>query len=149
MRSITMSLPVRNPGVSRWFFTELGFSFCPEMSGPDSACVVIDDNVRVLLVAEDRFRDQVNCDMDEAGSCGRVLISLSASSRREVDEVVMRAIVAGAKPWPLVDDGHGYSGSFQDPDGHLWRISCPPSPAELADAVPAARAASGGSTMVM
>lgn len=36
MRSITMSLPVRNLRVSEAFFAELGFTFSPGRSGPDT-----------------------------------------------------------------------------------------------------------------
>lgn len=129
MRSITMSLPVRNLEVSKAFFAELGFTFSPDLSGPDLACMVIGENTRILLLAEDRFRDCINGETRHSRSAGEVLICLTASSEREVDEIVTRAIVAGGKPWPVVDERPVYSGSFQDPDGHLWQVACPPDPA--------------------
>lgn len=48
----------------------------------------------------------------------------NVSSRREVDEVMREAELAGAR---IVKPAHdtfwgGYSGYFQDPDGHLWEI---------------------------
>lgn len=138
MQSVITSLPVRNLGISRAFFGELGFTFSAELSGPDSACMVIGENVCVMLVAEDRFRYHINDEIGAVGSAGAVLITLQASSRREVDEIVMRAIVAGGRPWPIADEGLGYSGSFQDPDGYLWQVVCPREPANLEAAVPAA-----------
>lgn len=130
MRSITMSLPVRNVQVSKAFFAELGFIFSPYTSGPDLACMVIGENVEVVLVAEDRFRDCINGDTAHSASAGAVLICVPASDEREVDDIVMRAVVAGGKPWPVIDGRPVYSGSFQDPDGHLWQVACPREPAD-------------------
>ncbi len=135
MRWITVTLPVGNLKVSTAFFAELGFTFSPELSGPDTACMVIDQNIGVLLVAADRYRARINGDADGTGSGGEVLICLSAASELEVDEIVTKAIVAGGKPWPLADEGPFYSGSFQDPDGHLWQVACPREPSRQEPAV--------------
>lgn len=48
----------------------------------------------------------------------------NVSSKAEVDDVMARAALAGAT---LVKPAHetfwgGYSGYFQDPDGHLWEV---------------------------
>lgn len=48
----------------------------------------------------------------------------NVSSKAEVDEVMAKAALAGAA---IVKPAHdtfwgGYSGYFQDPDGHLWEI---------------------------
>ena len=48
----------------------------------------------------------------------------NVSSKEEVEEVMARASAAGAT---IVKPAHdtfwgGYSGYFQDPDGHLWEI---------------------------
>lgn len=49
-------------------------------------------------------------------------------SKKDVDEIMARAERAGAK---ITDPAHdrfwgGYSGYFQDPDGHLWEIAWNP-----------------------
>ena len=62
MNPITMSLPVRNLAVSRAFFSEVGFRFCGGPADADSACLMLGDGMRVLLVAEDRFRDRISGD---------------------------------------------------------------------------------------
>lgn len=128
MHSITISMPVRNLRVSMAFFSQLGLAFGPEPSGPDSACLMIDENVQVLLVEHGRYRDHVNGEISQEGCVGEVLISLPATTERQVDEIVMRAIMAGAQPWPVVDERPVYSGSFRDPDGHLWQVACPRQP---------------------
>jgi predicted lactoylglutathione lyase len=130
-----MSLPVRNLKAFKAFFAELGFTFSPDPCGPDLACMVIGEYVRVLLLAEDRFRDCINGGTRLSGSAGEVLICLPACSEREVDEIVTRAIVVGGKPWPVVYERPVYSWSFQDPDGHLWQVACPREPAHQEPAV--------------
>lgn len=125
MRSITVSLPVRNLRVSTAFFAELGFTFSPELSGPDTACLTIDQNISVLLMTAERYRERVYDDASCAGSGGEVLLRLSASSEREVDEIVMKAVIAGGRPWPVAAERPACSRSFLDPDGHLWQVTCP------------------------
>lgn len=141
MRSIMVSLPVRNLKVSAAFFAELGFMFSPELSGPGTVCLRIDQNISVLLTAAERYRDRVNGDADCTGSGGEALLCLSAGSEREVDEIVMKAVIAGGRPWPLADERPVYSGSFLDPDGHLWQVTCPREQARQEPAVTAATAA--------
>lgn len=51
-------------------------------------------------------------------------IGNNVSSKEEVDEVIEQARLAGAT---IPDPPHdtfwgGYSGHFQDPDGHLWEV---------------------------
>ncbi|HET8633791.1 MAG TPA: VOC family protein [Gemmatimonadales bacterium] len=53
-------------------------------------------------------------------------IGHNVGSREEVDEVMARAAAAGAtivKPAAPAFWG-GYSGYFQDPDGHVWEVAC-------------------------
>jgi uncharacterized glyoxalase superfamily protein PhnB len=52
----------------------------------------------------------------------------NVATRAEVDEVMAQAEVAGAR---IVKPAHetfwgGYSGYFQDPDGHLWEVTWNP-----------------------
>lgn len=51
-------------------------------------------------------------------------IGHNVSSKNEVDEVMQLAEKAGAKITKKATDTFwgGYSGYFQDPDGHLWEI---------------------------
>ena len=56
-------------------------------------------------------------------------IAQNVTSKSEVDTIMAQAAHAGAK---ITDAAHdrfwgGYSGYFQDPDGHLWEIAWDPS----------------------
>ena len=101
MRTISVRLPVRNLQVSKAFFAELGFTFSPELSGEETACMLVDQNIYVMLVAEDRFRDAVDGETRRTTTAAGFVTGLSAGSAREVDETVAKAIAAGGKPWPI------------------------------------------------
>jgi uncharacterized protein len=123
MRMIFVNLPVKDLAKSMAFFTELGFRFNPEFSDDKAACMVVDQNIFVMLLVEDRFRDFVNGDVADATKTTEVLTALSADSREQVDETIAKAIAAGGRPWrPIMEDGPMYGGSFQDPDGHVWEL---------------------------
>jgi uncharacterized protein len=123
MRMIFVNLPVKDLAKSMAFFTELGFRFNPEFSDDKAACMVVDQNIFVMLLVEDRFRDFVNGDVADATKTTEVLTALSADSREQVDDTIAKAIAAGGQPWrPIMEDGPMYGGSFQDPDGHVWEL---------------------------
>ena len=123
MRMIFVNRPVKDLEASKAFFGELGFDFNPEFTDDTAACMVVDQNIFVMLLIEERFRDFINDDIADAASTTEVLTALSADSREEVDETIAKAIAAGGKPWkPPLDEGPMYGGSFQDLDGHVWEL---------------------------
>ena len=123
MRMIFVNLPVKDLAASTAFFTELGFEFDPGFTGDGAACMVVDQNIYVMLLAQERFRDFINGEISDATKATEVLTCLSAESRQQVDELVARAIAAGGKPWkPAISQGPMYGGSFQDLDGHVWEL---------------------------
>jgi len=109
MRMIFVNLPVKDLAASRAFFAALGFEFNREFSDDTAACMVVDQNIYVMLLA----------DVADA----EVLIGLSAQGREQVDELVSKAVAAGGRPWkPAMANGPMYGGSFQDLDGHVWEL---------------------------
>ncbi|MDQ1621481.1 MAG: uncharacterized protein QOE19_4050 [Actinomycetota bacterium] len=123
MRMIFVNLPVKDLKASTAFFTELGFQVNPQFSDDDAACLVVDQNVFVMLLVEERFRDFINGDVCDATTATEVLTCLSADSKQHVDDTIAKAIAAGGKPWkPTLEQGPTYGGSFQDIDGHVWEL---------------------------
>lgn len=121
-RMIFVNLPVNDLAASRGFFRALGFDFNEEFSDDRAACVVLADNIFVMLLREDFFATFVNGEIADASST-EVINCLSASTRDEVDELVRRAVEAGGKPWKdTFSEGPMYGGSFQDLDGHVWEV---------------------------
>ena len=123
MRMIFVNLPVKNLTASKTFFAELGFNFNRGFSDETCACMVVDQNIYVMLLAEERFRDFINGEIGDGASSTEVINCLSTDSRQQVDDLVARAINAGGKPWkPAIEEGPMYGGSFQDLDGHVWEL---------------------------
>lgn len=63
-----------------------------------------------------------------AASASECVLSHNVAVRADVDRVMARARVAGARiPQPARDTfWGGYAGYFQDPDGHLWEVAWNP-----------------------
>ena len=121
MRSILV-LRDADVAAARAFWQQLGFDF-EEFSGDDSACLVVADDVFVMLLRRDRFAEFVVGPVADAHAATGVLLCLSAAGREEVDDLVARAVAAGGKPWrPAAEQGPAYGGSFQDPDGHVREL---------------------------
>jgi len=60
-------------------------------------------------------------------SSSECILSHAASSKAEVDEILARAIAAGATPCGKPEQQPwGYFAYFKDPDGHLWEIIAAP-----------------------
>lgn len=123
MRMIFVNLPVRDLTASKAFFTGLGFDFNPEFSDDKAACMIVDSNIYVMLLVEERFRDFINGEISDASRATEVLTCLSADSKEQVDDTIAKALAAGGKPWkPTTAQGPMYGGSFQDLDGHVWEL---------------------------
>ena len=123
MPMIFVNLPVKDLEASKGFFGQLGFEFNPDFSDDTAGCMVVDENIYVMLLVEERFRDFINGEIADAGKATEVLTALSADSREYVDDMVSKAIAAGGKPWkPAMEEGPMYGGSFQDLDGHVWEL---------------------------
>lgn len=123
MRMIFVNLPVKNIETSRAFFTTLGFTFNPEYSDDRTLCMIVEENIFVMLLQEECFRDFINGDIADAKRSTEVLTCLSAGSREEIDRMIEAALASGGSHWkPIQDHGFMYAGSFQDPDGHVWEL---------------------------
>jgi predicted lactoylglutathione lyase len=123
MRMIFVNLPVKDPVASREFFAGLGFEFNAEFSCDACACMIVDSNIYVMLLLEERFRDLINGEVNDAAATTEVVTCLSADSREHIDGTVAKAVAAGGRAWkPTFENGPMYGGSFQDLDGHAWEL---------------------------
>jgi predicted lactoylglutathione lyase len=61
--------------------------------------------------------------VSEASKSAEMIVALSFDSKAKVDELVDKAMKAGAgKSNDPQDQGFMYTRSFQDLDGHLWEF---------------------------
>lgn len=124
LQMIFVNLPVRDLEKSKTFFAALGYTFNPQFTNENAACMVISDSIFVMLLVEAFFKGFTTKPLSDARQQTEVITCLSADSRKAVDELVDKALAAGAsEPMPARDYGFMYQRGFQDLDGHLWEIA--------------------------
>jgi len=123
-RQMFVNLPIKNMAKSQAFFKSLGFSFNPQFTNDQGACMVVSENHNyVMLLVEPFFQGFTKKAIADATKTTEVLICLSCESRGEVDELVKKAVAGGGTtPNPPQDHGFMYSHGFTDLDGHVWEV---------------------------
>ncbi len=123
MRMIFVNLPIKDLPASRRFFGALGFTFNEQYSDDTAACMVVDENIFVMLLTQAKFAQFVKGPVGDPEKATQVLTCISAASRAEVDGFKSKALAAGGREWmPNMEFGPMYGCSFQDLDGNVWEI---------------------------
>ena len=123
VKQIYPNLSVKNLPQSMDFFRKLGFSFNPHFTNDDAAGMVIGENVVVMLLTESFFSGFTSKQICDTSKSTEVLLALEMESRDEVDEILTKALQAGAHEHrPAQNESFMYSRSFEDIDGHTWEI---------------------------
>ncbi len=120
-KSLFITLPVADLGVSTAFYKALGFSQNPQFSDESGAAMVWSEAIQVMLVTHAKWRTFTQRPFPPAGSCG-MMLSLALESRAAVDAMNEAAAAHGgqADVNPMEDHGFMYTRDLADPDGHLW-----------------------------
>ena len=122
-RNLYVTLPIKDLKRSVDFFTALGFAFDQQFSSENGAALVVNDSTRVMLATEPFFSTLTKVPIVDARASTEVLLALSLDSRAEVDELVQKAVAAGAAEGHDPEDlGFMYSRAFVDLDGHQWGV---------------------------
>jgi predicted lactoylglutathione lyase len=120
---IFVNLPVKDLKRSIDFFTELGYTFDPQFSDETATCMVVSDDIFVMLLTREKFRTFTPNPVSNASKSTEVLVCLTSDSREDVDETIRKAVAAGGSTFSEPQDyGFMYGHSFQDPDGHVWEF---------------------------
>ena len=120
---IFVNLPVKNLNKSIEFFTKLGFSFNQQFTDETATCMIVTDDIFVMLLTEEKFKTFTPKAICDANEIHRVLVCLSLESRATVDEMVQKAVAAGGATYNEPQDhGFMYGYGFQDLDGHIWEL---------------------------
>ena len=117
-----VNLPVRDLKKTMNFFSDLGFKFNPIFTDENAACMVISEDIYVMLLVEKFFKsfipDKEICDTKKSAE---TIVALSAKTRKEVDELIREAVAAGGSEYRQAQDyGWMYGRAFQDINGHIW-----------------------------
>ncbi len=122
-QKIFVNLPVKDLNRTVDFFTKLGFKFDPKFTNEKATCMIISDDIFVMLLADNFFRTFTKKEICDSSVSTEVILCISAESREKVDEMVASAIRAGGtSPMEKQDHGSMYGHGFQDIDGHLWEV---------------------------
>ena len=120
---IFVNLPVKNLKRSVEFFTKLGYTFNPKFTDENATCMIVGENIFVMLLVESFFKTFTKKEICDATQSTEVLVCLSCESRARVDELASKAVAAGGKtPMDSKDYGFMYQHGFEDLDGHLWEL---------------------------
>ncbi len=122
-RKIYVNLPVKDLEKSKAFFSALGFDFFAPFTNESAACLVLGENIYVMLLLETFFASFTNKIITDAKISTEVLVCISCASRDEVDNLVRLALLAGGRaPRQAVEHDFMYGHGFEDLDGHLWEL---------------------------
>lgn len=123
--TVVISLPISDRRISRDFYQDvLGLHASGPLADdgvPEPLQFELSDGVTLMLIPTGGFGWVIGDHQVAASGHSECLFSLAADTESEVDSLIDRARAADGKivveptqqPW-------GYTGTFADPDGHLW-----------------------------
>jgi len=121
--NIFINLPVKDLQKSIKFFAHLGYSFNQHYTDDSATCMIVSENIYVMLLTEARFKDFTPKAISDAHQSTEVLVCLQLESREAVSKLVSKAIEAGGRAYKDPQDhGFMYGHGFEDLDGHLWEL---------------------------
>ena len=120
-KQIFINLPVKDLKKTMDFFKKLGFTFNKQFTDKHAACMIIGNNMFSMLIAEKFFKTFTPKKISNAKKNSEVLIAMQLDSKKQVDDMLKKALVAGGKePRKQQDYGWMYGRAFEDPNGHIW-----------------------------
>jgi predicted lactoylglutathione lyase len=120
---IFVNLPVKDLPRSVLFFTSLGYTFNPTFTDENATCMIIGENLFVMLLVEKFFSSFTNKAITDTAKATEVLTCVACDSREHVDTLVAKARAGGAQvPREPQDHGFMYAHGYEDLDGHTWEL---------------------------
>ena len=120
---IFVNLPVKDLSKSIEFFTKLGYKFNKQFTSENATSMIIGGDIFIMLLVEKFFKTFIKTEIADSTKTTEALICLSADSRQAVDDMIKKAVEAGATTYKEPQDhGFMYGHSYQDLDGHIWEI---------------------------
>jgi predicted lactoylglutathione lyase len=124
-RQIFVNFAVKDLERSKKFFAGLGFSFNPQFTDENAACMVIEENSIYSMLHTEKFYQTFldGRSIADPRKSTEVMTCISCASREEVDTMVAKAKAGGGKAYrEATDHGFMYHHGFEDPDGHIWEV---------------------------
>ena len=122
-KNIFINLPIENLDKTVEFFTKLGFTFNMQFTNENATCMIVEENIFVMLLVEEYFKTFTKKELINRKSQVGQLLSLNMESRQAVDTFVNIALSSGAtQASEPIDHGFMYQNSFDDINGYTWEI---------------------------
>lgn len=122
-KQIFVNLPVKNLDRSVAFFGAIGYQFNPQFTDENATCMIVGDNLFVMLLVEPYFQSFIAKPVGDAKADAQAILALPLDDRAQVDAYMDKVLAAGAsESRPAQDLGFMYQRSFEDLDGHLWEV---------------------------
>lgn len=122
-KKIFINLPVSDVQKAMAFYTAIGFVNNPQFTDETAACMVVSDEIYVMLLINSRFKEFTKKEIGNNHLTASVINSLSVDSLEEVNSIADKALKAGGKESnEPIDYGYMQQRSFEDLEGHLWEI---------------------------
>ena len=130
---VVISLPIADRRTSFAFYRDgLGLEPFGEPADdgvPEPLQFDLDERLRIMLIPTGGFGWVVGEHQVAPKGTSECIVGITAESDAEVDALIERVRAAGAvvvtepeqQPW-------GYTGTFADPDGHLWMVTAAAAP---------------------
>ena len=119
--SIFVNLPTSDLERSKAFYSGLGWGINPLFSDENAACVVIDENLYLMVLTRDFFSSFTDKPIVDPKTALQVETAFSRDSRADVDAILEKAVAAGGTEHREPQDyGFMYARDFEDPDGNLF-----------------------------
>lgn len=120
MQHVFINLPVADLPRARGFYAALGFSFDERFSDDTAACVVVSENIHLMILTREKFATFTPRPAGDPSRDTSVLVALSRDSREAVDAFMTAGLRAGGTDNDKVQDfGFMYGRSISDPDGNV------------------------------
>ncbi|MEV5652860.1 VOC family protein [Nocardia sp. NPDC052254] len=125
-KMIFINLPVEDLERSKSFYEALGWKINPDFTDENAACVVVDDNICIMLLTHHHFEVFTSRPIADTRAATGSIYALSLGSAAEVETLIEAAKAAGATE-EISEDKRAqeeavgmFSRAFLDPDGHHW-----------------------------
>ncbi|WP_127127147.1 VOC family protein [Pseudoflavitalea rhizosphaerae] len=122
-KKIFINLPVADLKKSMEFYTKIGFTNNPAFTDETAACMVLSEEIYVMLLTHDKFSQFSSKKIIDARTEIGVINSISVDSAGEVNTMADTALKAGgSEPSSPKDYGFMQQRSFSDLDGNHWEV---------------------------
>ena len=117
-----VNYPVTDLKKTLSFCSALGFTYNPQFTDENAACMVIREDIYAMLLVKDFFKSFITKGIADTTNEVEVIVTLSAESRAAVDAMAEKAQRAGAALSETRDHGWMHQRGFTDLDGHHWEV---------------------------